>query len=221
MAVVIGVAILGGCAKSDKMAQDVDTHAEMEKVMTSFADTPRQWGLLPTAIKETDVAVEHSAYAASKLDDLRNMRTHITHVIHALDPTVIGEGPGFGYGALKATRNAAAHIDTAMKSASASKNVKLHSLHVITSADNAAKWASDALAASQKVLSSSTAAEAAPLVEKVKMLVEAMQKGIDANGDGKIGWKKGEGGLSTANQHMVFMLRGEGMAAPAGGKSGY
>ena len=64
MAVVIGVAILGGCAKSDKMAQDVDTHAEMEKVMTSFADTPRQWGLLPTAIKETDVAVEHSAYAA-------------------------------------------------------------------------------------------------------------------------------------------------------------
>lgn len=33
--------------------------------------------------------------------------------------------------------------------------------------------------------------------------------GLDANGDGKISWQKGEGGLKTADKHLGLMMDGE------------
>jgi len=45
----------------------------------------------------------------------------------------------------------------------------------------------------------------------MKMLAGQLLSGVDANGDGKISWKKGEGGLMEAKKHMGFMAKGEGM----------
>ncbi len=35
--------------------------------------------------------------------------------------------------------------------------------------------------------------------------------GTDANGDGKVTWVKGEGGLGRSQAHMGFMSKGEGL----------
>jgi hypothetical protein len=35
--------------------------------------------------------------------------------------------------------------------------------------------------------------------------------GEDADGDGQVSWREGEGGLEQAEQHMGFLLRGEGL----------
>ena len=37
--------------------------------------------------------------------------------------------------------------------------------------------------------------------------------GVDANGDGKITWVNGEGGLKDARKHMGFMQKGEGLSS--------
>ncbi len=39
----------------------------------------------------------------------------------------------------------------------------------------------------------------------------ALIAGIDADGDCKVSWKKGEGGLAVSKKHMGFMMKGEKM----------
>ena len=122
IAAALGMALLAGCAqdkmvmKQDKAAMENEAHTHIGHVMTKWSDTPKQWGFLPTAIEEAGIAAEHAGYAASNPGDLEYMQTHIKHVIHALDPSVIAKGPGHGYGVVKAASNAAMHIGVAAKS---------------------------------------------------------------------------------------------------------
>ena len=52
---------------------------------------------------------------------------------------------------------------------------------------------------------------AAPLVTELIQQITAINAGMDANKDGKIGWQTGEGGLEQAQMHMGFMMKGEGL----------
>ncbi len=210
IAATLGLTLLAGCAQDD-MAMENEAHSHIGHVMTGWADTPEQWGFLPTAIKEAEIAAQHAGYAAAKPGDLEYMQTHIRHVIHALDPSVIAAGPGHGYGVVAAAENAALHIGIAAESPGANDNIKLHTEHVWASADNAATWAKAAVELSKVVLAASSAAEAAPMVEKIKAMSDALIDGIDADGDGTVSWKKGEGGLTVAEAHMGYMMQGENM----------
>ncbi len=218
----LGTILLAGCAQDkmaskDKMAMKSgnEAHAHIGHVMTKWADTPKQWGFLPTAMMEAKIAAQHAGFAASKPGDLKYMQTHIKHVVHALNPNVIEKGPGHGYGVVAAASNAAKHIGIAAKSPGATKNIKLHAPHVSTSAKNTATWAKKATNLSLRVLAATSAAQAAPMVMKIKGITEALTAGIDANGDGKVSWEKGEGGLNVANKHMGFMMKGENMTKGA------
>jgi hypothetical protein len=193
-------------ASSNNMA-----HAHIGHVMTKWSDTPEQWGFLPTAMKESEIAAYHAEIATSNLGDLAFMQTHVKHTLHALDPSIISEGPGRGYGVVNAAINTANHISASEKSSEATPNIKLHSTHVRASADNAANWAKEAVLLSQKILTASSAAKAAPMVQQLKVITDALITGVDANGDGQISWKKGEGGLGVANIHMEIMMKGEGL----------
>ncbi len=209
----LGMTLLAGCAmmEEDKAAMENEAHSHIGHVMTGWADTPEQWGFLPTAIAEAKIAAQHAGYAVSKPSDLEYMQTHIRHVIHALDPSVIAEGPGHGYGVVAASENAALHIGIAAESPGNTDNIKLHTEHVWASADNAATWAKLAVALSQEVLAVSSAADAAPKVKNIKAMSDALIAGIDADGDGTVTWKKGEGGLAVAEAHMGYMMQGENM----------
>ncbi len=76
-------------------------------------------------------------------------------------------------------------------------------------AENVAKWGQEVMQLSEKVLSASTADQAAPSIQQIQELTQHIVKGTDANGDGRVSWQAGEGGVAQAKQHMDLMARGE------------
>lgn len=175
-------------------------------VVNGFNETPTLQGLLPAAMAEARIAVQHAGLAGRQPNNLEYMKTHAGHVIHALNPAIITMGPGLGYGVTKATAGVATHIDLAAAAQGASPAVVMHSKHIATAARSVGERAGAALVIAQKVMSSTTAAEAAALVSALTSAVEQLIAGVDLNGDGRITWEQGEGGLQQADEHVKLML---------------
>ncbi len=217
VAIAFSAALLAGCAdmykgSEGKMMAGDKARAHIGHVMTGWKDTPDGKGLLPVAIKEAEIALAHAEFAAKKLDDLKWMQTHTAHVMHAVDPSSVKiTAPGLGYGVLKAAAGAKAHIEFAAKSKDASPNVTLHAQHVATSSGNT-NWRVDAIVAmGKRVLAFKKVKKAAPRVQEILLMAKEILEGFDNNGDGKVTWHEGEGGLLEAKKHMGFMTAGEKM----------
>ncbi len=201
---------LVGCASGYGMKKKMVnmSHVHMGHVDTGWSDTPDKRGLLQTAMRETKIAVQHATFAVKKRN-LKWMRAHTWHVAHAVNPKIAPKGPGLGYGVRRAATGVAWHIEAAAKSKGASKNVKGHSVHVATSAGNVVAR-SDRIIALAKMVQKT---RSVPLARKYSLQILALSKqllaGRDANGDGKISWIKGEGGLNQSAAHMRFMRAGE------------
>ena len=204
---LVAIGVAGGGAIVGGQANMAHTH--IGHVMDQWRDTPDQQGLLPTAIAEAEIAAQHAGLAAQSAGNLDRMKLHAGHVLHAVDPTIEIRGPGLGYGVKRAAAGAAQHIGLAAGSDGASANVKTHAPHVSTSANNTVTRADEIVTLAQQIQGASSAAEAALLSERLTMLAGQLIPGADANGDGRIGWQEGEGGLEQANQHMGFMKKGE------------
>ena len=175
-------------------------------VVNAFNETPSLQGLLPAALAEARIAVQHAGLAGRQPTNLEYMKTHAGHVIHALNPTIITMGPGLGYGVTKAATGTATHIELAAAAQGASPSVVMHAKHIATAARSVGERAAAALVIAQKVMSATTAAEAAALVSTLTSAVEQLIAGVDLNGDGRITWEQGEGGLQQAEEHVKLML---------------
>jgi hypothetical protein len=191
-------------------AQSGQARAHIGHVLDGFSGTPGGQGLLPVAMKEAGIAVQHAELAAKTPDNLDAMKLHSGHVLHAIDPILVERGPGLGYGLKKAAAGISAHIGLAAGADGASDNVKLHATHVAASADNVVKRCDEIVAVLQQIRAASAAAEAARLVGRLQTLVGQLMPGVDANSDGRIGWQAGEGGLQHVQQHMDLLVKGEG-----------
>jgi hypothetical protein len=178
-------------------------------VINAFGDTPKMQGLLPVAMADAQVAAQHAALAAKDLNNLDAMKLHAGHVINAVDPTIVPKGPGSGYGVKKAALGVVTHIELAAKAGGASQNVITHANHVATSARNTVTRCDEVVALAQKIQASTSAADAAALVSQLVSATAQLTTGVDKNGDGRITWEAGEGGLQQADQHMKLMLAGE------------
>ena len=176
-------------------------------VMTSFRDTPGQVGFLEIALAEADVAIQHAGFGMRDLTNLASMKLHAGHVLNAVDPTLMATGPGKGYGVKKADTNIANHITMAGEAADQPAGVKTHSVHVASAARNTARRADEIAVLAQQIEAATTAAEAKPLFEQLNTKALQLRAGVDANGDGTVGWQEGEGGLDVAKAHMEFMMR--------------
>ena len=183
-------------------ANMVQTH--IGHVMDSFNGTPMNMGLLPTAMAEARTAAQHAGLAA-KSTTLAMIQTHAGHVINTIDPTIVAQGPGLGYGLKKAATGAATHADLAGKAPEANAGVKMHAMHVNTAATNVAAMADEVVAIAQKIRASTSMDEAAKLAAEMQTKAEQLTSGVDANKDGSISWNKPEGGLMQAQQHMGLM----------------
>jgi hypothetical protein len=211
-AVAATTLLLAACASDGKdgMAKQNMAHVHMGHVTTGWKDTPEKKGLLPTAIAEAKIVQTHVGLALKKPDDLAWMKTHTAHIQHAVDPSLVANGPGLGYGVVKATAGTAQHIKFAAESDGASDNVKLHAKHVQASAANVRKWAGEISAISKDVMASASASDAVAMLRQIDRLATQLTDGTDANGDGKVTWVEGEGGLGQAETHMGLMKKGEG-----------
>lgn len=177
-------------------------------VATGFANTPDGMGLLPAAEAEAAVARQHADLAARDLSSLSSMKTHVAHVQHALNPTVVENGPGLGYGVVAAAEGVARHIELAAGVDGAGDMVTRHAPHVAQSARNALARAQRILELATQVQAADNAASAGPMVQEIQTLAAELVDGVDADGDGSVGWQEGEGGLATARQHLGFIVGG-------------
>lgn len=211
---VFGSSTMAGQAGQAPAAPAAAAHAShnhIGHVMTSWKDTPGMQGFLPVAIADAKVAATHAGYMQKSPDNLDSIKLHTGHVLHALDPSTEAKGPGSGYGVKRAAAGASQHIQLAAKTEGASKGVQTHTGHVTASLANVTQWTDAAIATAQKIRAATTAAEAAPLVAELIQQTNNISSGVDANKDGSIGWQTGEGGLAQANQHMMLMMKGEGL----------
>lgn len=200
---LVAVAVGGLMVPASIVAQNA-AHAHMGHVADGFRGTPDGMGLLPTAVAEIEVAVQHAGFAARDPMDLGGVQRHMPHVIHALDPSVVENGPGAGYGVKAAASGAVRHIEMAGGADGASENVQRHAPHVAAGAGNAAEWVDAAVALAQEIQDVSDAETAAQLLDELVETLDAIQNGRD--GSGMDGW-----GLAQATQHMGFMKSGEGI----------
>ncbi len=187
------------------------SHAHLGHVMTQWHDTPDQQGLIMTALNEAKIAQGHAEAAAKRPNDLKWMKMHTAHVLHALDPSAIAKGPGLGYGLIKAAKGVSKHIGAAAKQADASEALKLHTVHVATAAGNAVVWAEEALRLCAAIAKSSSAGQAQPLLQTLVKLTQQIQVGTDANGDGAVTWHQGEGGLNESFKHAGIIAKLDGV----------
>jgi hypothetical protein len=206
---IVATLVLGGMLAVTHSAA-AQAHLHMGHVADAFGNTPDNQGLLPTAQAEAGVAAQHAELALSNRSDLGSIKRHVAHVAYAVDPSTAESGPGAGYGLLVAAQGVSRHIELAAASDDASDNVKTHAAHVQTSATNVVGWAESVLELAEEVQGASSAGEAAELAEQILQLTVAIVSGQDANGDGRISWGEGEGGLEQAAFHMDLMKKGEG-----------
>jgi hypothetical protein len=178
-------------------------------VLDSFNGTPDNMGLLPTAMAEAKIAADHAGFAA-KATTLPMIQTHAGHVINAIDPTIVAQGPGKGYGVKKAAQGVAQHATFAANASNANDMVKMHAMHVSTAANNVVAMADDVVGIAQKIRMSTSLDEAKMLAAEMQTKAEQLTTGVDVDKNGQISWNKPEGGLAQAMQHMNFMKAAAG-----------
>ena len=179
--------------------------------MDAWNDTPDGVGLLPAAVEEAGIAAQHASLAAKDPSNLDSMKRHTAHVLHAVDPTQIENGPGKGYGVKQGAEGAAKHIQAAANTDGASDAIKTHATHVATSARNTVARADEIVALAKKIAMATSASAASSLVAELNTLAQQLLSGTDANGDGRTGWQEGEGGLEVATTHANIMKKAEGL----------
>jgi hypothetical protein len=210
-ALVTGLVTVAVLVPASAAAQANPAHTHVGHVMDGFSGTPNGQGLLPTAQAEAAIAAQHAGFAARDPENLAAMKQHAAHVLHALDPSRIAQGPGLGYGVKRAAEGVAAHIGLAGSSDGASANVGTHAQHVAASARTVVARADEAIEVAVRIEAAATAAEAAPLVAQLHALTTRIVEGHDANGDGRVTWEEGEGGLQHVEQHMNLLRSAEGL----------
>jgi hypothetical protein len=208
--ITLGISLLVFGAWGVALAgQGATAQTHIGHVLDSFNGTPMNMGLLPTAMAEAKTAAQHAGLAA-KATTLPMIQTHAGHVINAIDPTIVAQGPGMGYGVKKAAQGVAQHAGLAAMTADANAMVKMHSMHVTTAATNVVAMSDDILAIAQKIRASTSLEEAQKLAMEMQTKAEQLTTGVEADNNGQISWNKPEGGLNQAQQHMGFMKMAAG-----------
>jgi hypothetical protein len=179
---------------------------EIGFIVNSAPDTPNKQGLLALAMTEARTAAQHAQLASRQPANIAYMKTHIGHVVNALDPAIVGAGPGTGYGLRKAATGIVEHLERAAAAREATGPQLAHAGHALASAQNVLERAQHIVELAERLQATSDAAVAAGIVSQIVSLADQLVAGADANGDGRITWEKGEGGLQQVDEHVKLLL---------------
>ncbi|MEA3247194.1 MAG: hypothetical protein U9Q74_13665 [Gemmatimonadota bacterium] len=179
---------------------------EIGFIVNAAPDTPNKQGLLAVAMTEARTAIQHAQLASRQPTNVAYMKTHIGHVVNAIDPAIVGAGPGTGYGLKKAASGIAEHLEKAAAAREATGPQLAHAGHALASTQNVLERAQHIVELAERLQATSDPAVAAGIVSQVVSLADQLVAGADANGDGRITWEKGEGGLQQVDDHIKLLL---------------
>ena len=187
--------------------KEKEYEAHLGHILTGWMDTPGQVGLIAILEEEVDIAIAHAGYAATDLDNLDNIRLHTDHVRHAVDPRALrsGQGPGRGYGIIRATQGVLDHLSYALAADDASGSLQLHAEHVTASANNVRFWAGKILDKAGQIVGGASPVASAFFAEEIVEHLQWIKNGRDADGDGAVTWQEGEGGLAQMKAHLGYI----------------
>lgn len=175
--------------------------------LSEFAEeTPGNEGYLTIAETEATAALEHVALALSEPGSLDAIRVHLGHVDFVYSPAEGEAGPGTGYGLRSALLNVRESIQALLKSRGTPGSVREHADHMQASFANVYEWWSMSYAPLREGLRSRDGRDAVRAhAGRLEELLERMVNGVDADGDGTVGWQEGEGGLAQMRQHLTLL----------------
>ena len=203
VAIAVPVAALIGTGAAGQQSPPAEPH--VAHLTGGFPGAPAGRGLVVTAAEEANTAMMHANFAAGDPTNLDAMKTHVGHVLHALDPAQGGQGPGLGFGVRQAAEAIVTHIDMAMSADGASESVRTHGPALASAARGVAARADRMAELGQRVLAAATAAEAAPLVEELRVLALELDTGEGNDLDA------GQGGMTHVEAQAYEMLSAAGL----------
>jgi hypothetical protein len=214
LSIFVSISTGEAMAQADSLeAQAAEARAHIVHIADMFEQAPGGQGLLRMAVAEAEIAALHADLAAEAVNSLDDVRLHIAHMLHALDPAVVLEGPGLGYGLRRALDEALFHLELAANSPGGSDNLRTHATHIASVLNNTIRRADVMLALAQEIQLTTSTGRVAQLLERLTVESSALGPGMDADRDDLIGWQGGEGGLQQAVWHITLLKRGEGLLA--------
>lgn len=181
------------------------------ELTTSFRDTPGGIGLLPIALREAQIAEAQGRLAARDTVSLVGIQRHASYALHAIDPTLVQGGPGRGYGVRRALPQIVELTELARTEGDGSEPLQMHAHHVATAARSAQAHADRAVEVAQQLLVAGSLQEGMRLARQLERWTRALASGIDTDGDGRMSWRPGEGGVDQAVWHMNLLKNAEGL----------
>lgn len=181
--------------------------AALAYVTDASPDTPGGMGLLQVARQEAEIALQHVRLAERDSTDLASMTRHVAHVLHALDPTEVGAGPGLGYGVRPAARAMTTRLQEAARVEAVPGVLRFHAPIAVQAARGADARATEAVTVARSVQRAASAAEGRRLVRRLAEVVRTMTYGSDGDSDGRIGHTEEESGLAQVAYHLELMRR--------------
>jgi hypothetical protein len=203
LACLVSSVLIVVAAESLRLGAQAELQTHIGHIMESFKDTPKQQGLLPTALDEAKIAAEHAALALKSRESLDQMKLHAAHVIHAIDPTSEPKGPGLGYGVKKAAQGVQQHVELAAKVEGASTTAKNQALYVSRWAANVVIWSDEAITLAQEIRKTTSASVAGGAATELVTVTEQLITGMPAVGRFDL-----QGGLKQAQERMELLKKG-------------
>lgn len=203
--IALGFSVGAGSAQETASAE-TPAMVHMGHLFERFVGVPDNQGLFQVAMADARVAAQHARLGAQDPSNLEAMKTHAGHVIHALDPNVVENGPGSGYGLLRSAEGITTHARLAGRAAGGTAEMQTHSQHVAASANNTRRRADQLIALAITVRDHvETTENAVRIYADMQRVADELVSGVDADGDGQVGWQDREGGLAQVEQHLNFM----------------
>ena len=199
--------VIPASSTTSEPAEPKEYQIHIGHILTSWQDTPGEVGLATILEEEAMIAKQHAALAVTDLEDLANIQLHTKHVRHAVNPSAetSGQGPGRGYGIAKAADGIVQHMELARDAVDASDSARAHAEHVLAAAGNIQFWAGKTIDKAGQIIGGASPVSSAFYAEQIVERIEWILNGRDADGDGEISWKEGEGGLAQVKAHLSFI----------------
>ncbi|MCH9674998.1 MAG: hypothetical protein K0U93_26385 [Gammaproteobacteria bacterium] len=212
--VLLAVLLSVGCADTTVLHDDSSSatvHLRIDSVASAWPYTPGKQGLLTVLEQEAKLASRHSRFSLKKPADLRWTHTQLHQLRHAIDPKTENNGPGIGYGVIRAAQDIAAEMHEAVDTPGASDNVRQHALRIAAASEHISTLATEARELAAQGLAADSPTVTAQVSERIAAVLDQIVYGRDQNDDGKIDQDAPEGGVTHLRQLVATMMAGEGL----------